>query len=132
MNTYLYKLKTSVVLCLLIGLGPSIYSQNKDKSETFSQEDKLTSYFDIISRIPQEKLYLQLDKPYYGAGESIWFKGYLVNAITHIDNTRSNFITVELIDRNDSIIQRKKVKRQEHGFQNNFVLPAESLPVIIT
>ena len=86
MNTYLYKLKTSVVLCLLIGLGPSIYSQNKDKSETFSQEDKLTSYFDIISRIPQEKLYLQLDKPYYGAGESIWFKGYLVNAITHIDN----------------------------------------------
>ena len=36
MNTYLYKLKTSVVLCLLIGLGPSIYSQNKDKSETFS------------------------------------------------------------------------------------------------
>ena len=97
MNTYLYKLKTSVVLCLLIGLGPSIYSQNKDKSETFSQEDKLTSYFDIISRIPQEKLYLQLDKPYYGAGESIWFKGYLVNAITHIDNTRSNFITVELI-----------------------------------
>ena len=33
MNTYLYKLKTSVVLCLLIGLGPSIYSQNKDKSE---------------------------------------------------------------------------------------------------
>lgn len=63
MNTYLYKLKTSVVLCLLIGLGPSIYSQNKDKSETFSQEDKLTSYFDIISRIPQEKLYLQLDKP---------------------------------------------------------------------
>ena len=74
MNTYLYKLKTSVVLCLLIGLGPSIYSQNKDKSETFSQEDILTSYFDIISRIPQEKLYLQLDKPYYGAGESIWFK----------------------------------------------------------
>ena len=64
MNTYLYKLKTSVVLCLLIGLGPSIYSQNKDKSETFSQEDKLTSYFDIIRRIPQEKLYLQLDKPY--------------------------------------------------------------------
>ena len=54
MNTYLYKLKTSVVLCLLIGLGPSIYSQNKDKSETFSQEDKLTSYFDIISRIPQD------------------------------------------------------------------------------
>ena len=58
MNTYLYKLKTSIVLCLLIGLGPSIYSQNKDKSETFSQEDKLTSYFDIISRIPQEKLSL--------------------------------------------------------------------------
>ena len=68
MNTYLSRLKTIIVLCLFIGFVPKIYSQDKNKSETFSQEDILTSYFDIISRIPQEKLYLQLDKPYYGAG----------------------------------------------------------------
>lgn len=130
MNVLLSKLKVSIALCLLFGLAPNIFSQDQNKKgntdqQPPSQEDVITSYFDIISRIPQEKLYLQLDKPYYGAGESIWYKGYLINSITHIDNTRSNFITVELIDRNDSIIQRKKVKRQEHGFHNNFILPAE-------
>lgn len=125
MNTHIFKLTIFIVLCLLTYI-PAMQGQNDDETETtVDQEELLTSYFDIISRIPQEKLYLHLDKPYYGAGESIWFKGYLINSITHLDNTRSNFITVELIDRNDSIIQRKKVKRQEHGFHNNFVLPAE-------
>lgn len=130
MNAFLLKLKASIALCLFLGFMPNSFSQNQNKKgntnqQPISQEDAISSHFDIISRIPQEKLYLQLDKPYYGAGESIWFKGYLVNSISHIDNTRSNFITVELINRNDSIIQRKKVKRQEHGFHNNFVLPAE-------
>ena len=40
------------------------------------------NYFQTIGKTPQEKLYLHLDKPYYGAGEEIWFRGYLLNAIT--------------------------------------------------
>ena len=26
---------------------------------------------------PQEKIYLQLDRPYYNTGETIWFKAYI-------------------------------------------------------
>jgi|GEM_PF-3502841 len=47
--------------------------------------------------IPQEKVYLHTDKPYYSAGEDIWFKTYLVNATTHLPYTKSRFVYVELI-----------------------------------
>lgn len=77
-----------------------------------------------MERIPKEKLYLHLDKPFYGAGEKIWFKGYLVNAITHQDNAQSNFIITELINRSDSIVERKKIRRDSLGFHNAFTLPA--------
>ena len=72
-----------------------------------------------------EKLYLQTDKPYYSAGENIWFKSYLVNATTHAPNTQSKFIYVELIDKSDSIFQRIKIKKDSLGFTGRFVLPPE-------
>ena len=55
-------------------------------------QDTIIAYFNLLEKIPQEKLYLHLDKPFYGAGEKIWFKGYLVNSVTHQDNTQSNFL----------------------------------------
>lgn len=73
-----------------------------------NMQDTIIAYFNLLKNVPQEKLYLHLDKPYYGAGEKLWFKGYLVNAVTHQDNTQSNFIITELINRSDSIVERKR------------------------
>nr|WP_229103784.1 TonB-dependent receptor plug domain-containing protein [Bacteroides thetaiotaomicron] len=87
-------------------------------------QDTIIANFSLMERIPKEKLYLHLDKPFYGAGEKIWFKGYLVNAITHQDNAQSNFIITELINRSDSIVERKKIRRDSLGFHNAFTLPA--------
>jgi len=87
-------------------------------------QDSIVSYFNSMVSTPQEKLYLHLDKPYYGAGEKIWFRGYLLNAVTHQDNMPENFITVELINRTDSVILRKKIARDSMGFHNALVLPA--------
>lgn len=88
-----------------------------------STQDTIIANFNLIEKIPQEKLYLHLDKPYYGAGEKIWFKGYLLNAVTHKDNTLSNFIITELINRSDSIVERKKILRDSLGYENAFTLP---------
>ena len=89
-----------------------------------TMQDTIIANFSLMERIPKEKLYLHLDKPFYGAGEKIWFKGYLVNAITHQDNAQSNFIITELINRSDSIVERKKIHRDSLGFHNAFTLPA--------
>lgn len=89
-----------------------------------TMQDTIIANFSLMERIPKEKLYLHLDKPFYGAGEKIWFKGYLVNATTHQDNAQSNFIITELINRSDSIVERKKIRRDSLGFHNAFTLPA--------
>lgn len=89
-----------------------------------TMQDTIIANFSLMERIPKEKLYLHLDKPFYGAGEKIWFKGYLVNATTHQDNSQSNFIITELINRSDSIVERKKIHRDSLGFHNAFTLPA--------
>ena len=89
-----------------------------------TMQDTIIANFSLMERIPIEKLYLHLDKPFYGAGEKIWFKGYLVNAITHQNNAQSNFIITELINRSDSIVERKKIRRDSLGFHNAFTLPA--------
>ena len=89
-----------------------------------TMQDTIIANFSLMERIPKEKLYLHLDKPFYGAGEKIWFKGYLVNATTHQDNSQSNFIITELINRSDSIVERKKIRRDSLGFHNAFPLPA--------
>ena len=89
-----------------------------------TMQDTIIANFSLMERIPKEKLYLHLDKPFYGAGEKIWFKGYLVNAIAHQNNAQSNFIITELINRSDSIVERKKIRRDSLGFHNAFTLPA--------
>ena len=86
-----------------------------------SMQDTVIANFSLLEKIPHEKVYLHLDKPFYGAGEKIWFKGYLINAITHQDDSQSNFIITELINRSDSIVERKKNPVETLlGFHNAF------------
>ncbi|UYU89654.1 TonB-dependent receptor plug domain-containing protein [Bacteroides thetaiotaomicron] len=116
-NTTTLQSKRSITVLLGVLLYfPSLSAQ--------TMQDTIIANFSLMERIPKEKLYLHLDKPFYGAGEKIWFKGYLVNAITHQDNAQSNFIITELINRSDSIVERKKIRRDSLGFHNAFTLPA--------
>lgn len=54
---------------------------------------------------PQEKAYLHLDKPFYAAGEDIWFKAYVTIGPMHKLSALSNILNVELINDQDSISQ---------------------------
>lgn len=73
----------------------------------------------------QEKLYLHTDKPYYSAGDTIWFKAYLSNAATHLPNAKSNFVYVELINAFDTVMHRVKIRRDSLGFSGNINLSPE-------
>ncbi|MDR0989202.1 MAG: TonB-dependent receptor [Prevotellaceae bacterium] len=86
--------------------------------------DSIVASFNLLEQIPQEKLYLHLDKPYYSAGEKLWFKGYLLNATTHQEDLPDNYILTELINQSDSVILRKKIRKDTLGvFSNAFELP---------
>lgn len=83
----------------------------------------LNKFIDTYKKGVPEKLYLQLDKPYYCAGETVWFKGYLLNAVTLSYPRPTRFIYVELVDKRDSVLRRIKVIENWNGFHNNLNLP---------
>jgi hypothetical protein len=58
-------------------------------------------------RLPEEKLYLQLDKPYYAAGDTLRFKAYLLNADFLKPSKRSGLFYVELIDDSSKVVKRQ-------------------------
>ncbi|MDZ7935835.1 MAG: TonB-dependent receptor plug domain-containing protein [Emticicia sp.] len=94
---------------------------------TFEEDllEKIVSKFDHYhNEFPQEKAYLHLDKPYYTAGETIWFKAYLVEANTLIPDTISIPLYVELIDNQRGKIIEKKILKLEGGSAAaDFMLP---------
>jgi hypothetical protein len=55
---------------------------------------------------PVEKLYLQLDKPYYTLGDTLRFKSYLLNADFLMPSTKSGLLYVELADASGKAVKR--------------------------
>ncbi len=125
---------TAIILCAISHAGSSA-RQPKERPGTSKpappaqelltgtpegslQRGVLERFTELYKLGMDEKLYIQTDKPYYSAGDTIWFKGYLANAVSGIPETGSNYIYVELWNRADSLITRAKVKSDDSGFHN--------------
>ncbi len=70
----------------------------------------------------QQKLYLHFDKPYYAAGERMWFRVYLIDANKYTQDSTYTPIYVELINSQDSIISRKKIQCLGGSYYGSFLL----------
>ena len=126
-NTRPFRRNVLRVSFLLISalFGFAFYSGETDGSDTFVT--RIAEQFRIRQALNEETLYLQLDKPYYAAAEEIFFKGYLLDATTLLNDRIDNFIYVDLVDRYDSLITRRKFKRDSNGsgFSGNLRIPTE-------
>lgn len=89
---------------LLSCIGLSSLAQN-DSSFLDKASQKL---FDYNSNYPVEKVYLQLDKPYYAAGDNLWFKAY-VTAGRHKLSGISTVLNVELLNNKNKVEQYIKL-----------------------
>jgi len=89
------------------------------------REQAVEGFKKLYERGVGEKLYLMTDKPYYAAGDSVWFKGFLVNGVTLKPDRATNYIYVELIDGLGALRQRVKIKADSCGFHNAISLPPD-------
>ena len=88
----------------------SVNAQIKDQSIPLAD-------FKKNIEIPFEKVYLHLDRPYYSAGDDIWIKAYLVDAMTNELSVNSNNLNIELISPTLKIIKRL-ILRMDNGTVN--------------
>ena len=66
----------------------------------------------------QEKLYVVTDKPFYSAGDTIYFSAFLVNSMYFNRITDTRFIYVELIDATGNVVSRLRVMGTSGRFYN--------------
>ena len=80
------------------------------------------------STFPQEKAYLHLDKPYYTVGDTVWFKGYLVEGALHLADSASQVLYVDLIEqRTGKNVSLQRVRLDGGVGHGDIILP-ETLP----
>lgn len=92
------------------------------EGETITQRilAKLEKY---RTNTPQEKVYLHFDKPYYMAGETMWFKGYLFDGTTHKIDSVSRVMYVDLINETNGKTIASRVLNCDGSTHGDIALP---------
>lgn len=76
-----------------------------------------------VEELPQEKIYIQFDRPYYASGDHIWFKAYLVTGPHHGPSMLSQTIYVELLDPERNLIRQIRLFNQNGSVAGDFGIP---------
>ena len=94
-------------------------------AQQISKEQVLDGFARMYANSLHEKVYVMTDKPYYSAGERIWLRGWVVDAVSHTGQTPTNYLYVDMLDASDNLVQRIKIKRDSTGFNNAIDLPSD-------
>ncbi|MGJ7029936.1 hypothetical protein [Niabella hirudinis] len=87
-------LKKLIILTIALGGLLTVNAQTPEQTlDSWAQKNTI------------EKLYLHLDRETYIAGQSIWFKGYLMN--DYLPSFKTSTVYVELLDNKSTIVIRK-------------------------
>jgi hypothetical protein len=109
-----------LTLSLYVHFG--VFAQRS--SDVFDVVNKLKNY---VSTNDPEKVYLQFDKPYYAAGDTIYFKAYVTQGGHHKLSTSSGVLHVDLINTENSIDQSIRLRLDSGICWGDFAL-SDSLP----
>jgi hypothetical protein len=76
-----------------------------------------------LSVYPQEKVHLHTDRSVYSAGDTLWFKPYLVHATFHTPLRLSRYLYTELISPKDSVVKRVMLRTDSNLLRGYIPLP---------
>ena len=87
---------------------------------------KIISKLDNFTKLNQEKVYLSFDKPYYAAGETMWFKAFLADAMTHAMDSISAVLYVDMTEEaTGRVVAQRKLKIEGSTTYGSIELPSE-------
>lgn len=94
------------------------------KSASFVQAQEFDNLlYNYEEKFPQEKIYIHYDKPYYLAGETIWFKAYITS--NNQPTILSKTLYAELLDEKGTVVEKKVMPIIAGGAAADFTLPAK-------
>jgi TonB-dependent SusC/RagA subfamily outer membrane receptor len=103
---------------VLVCAGTSIYAQSDETNKVLLARLERRN-----ENLPQEKVYLHFDKPFYRLGDTVWFEGYIVNALNNIPSERSHLLYVELINNENQVYKTLQLPVSTGFAAGDFILP---------
>ena len=113
-----------IIFPFYIGLSIFCNSGHAQNDSSLLMDEKIQS-FQKMHFI--ERLFVHTDKSFYVAGEHIWMKFYLTDALLHKPSQLSKLVYVELIDKNNKSVWRNKFQIDSGFGDGAFVLSNQFL-----
>jgi hypothetical protein len=88
----------------------------------------LVNLYSQLLVCPQEKIYVQTDRPYYLNGEKLFFRAFLLQASTLKRADWSRYIYTELVSPTDSVLLRQQIRVQDDRMFYEYLKLPETLP----
>mgnify|MGYP000439202164 CR=1 FL=1 len=106
-------------------ITPASYYQAAMENDLIkSLRKKLTEY---NAHAPEDRVYLQLDKPFYAPGDDIWFSAYIRDGLSLKPSGKSDIVHIELISPKGTIEKRINVIAKNGKAAGDFMLDKEAL-----
>ncbi|MBI4645149.1 MAG: hypothetical protein HY738_00800, partial [Bacteroidia bacterium] len=87
---------------------------------------KLREKFEkFCSQLPEDRVYLQFDKPFYKPGETIWFSAYVRNGADLKPSLKSEILHVELISPKGNAEKELRLIAKHGKTKGDFLLGEE-------
>jgi hypothetical protein len=109
----------------LAWLTPSEYFQSAIENDFIkSVKEKLTEY---NKKMPEDRVYLQLDKPLYEPGDDIWISAYVRDAQNLKPSSKSDIVHIELINPKGTVEKKISVIAKNGKAAGDFAIDKEAL-----
>ena len=113
----------NLYILIVVWCIPFIAMPQETEENTRLADSVINLFSSQLSVYPQEKIYLQIDKPEYISGETLWFRAYLLDALLHVQANASRYLYVELVDPLGEVANRVKIRPDSLGtFYGQLVL----------
>lgn len=115
----------AIGITTLAYLTPASYYQAALENDFIKElKEKLTAY---NKTSPEDRLYLQLDKPFYEPGDDIWFSAYIRDGISLKPSTKSDIVYIELINPKGTVEKKITVIAKNGKAAGDFSIDKEAL-----
>lgn len=106
-------------------ITPASYYQAEMENDFIkSLRKKLTEY---NTHMPEDRVYLQLDKPFYAPGDDIWFSAYVRDGVSLKPSNKSDIVHIELISPKGTIEKRINIIAKNGKAAGDFNIDKEAL-----
>lgn len=116
----------SITLVALVAwISPANYYEMAQENDFIhSLKMKLTNYY---KQMPEDRIYVQFDKPFYEPGDNIWFGAYLRDGVTMKPSEKSDILHVELLNPKGTVEKSINLIAKNGVAAGDFTLDKEAL-----